>query len=236
MSGRVVNATVDAGSDASLVSCLDALASANRLEILRRLRTPRALREIDVHDADSSTGAPLARQTVRRHLDTLIESGIVQIREAKREYGETSEFVVNHQRIYALSEEVRALAKLRPSIEPEVPTAPGGARAPARRQGHALVLVKGLDEGTMYSLDPVDGRTSWDIGRRRGSGVPLDFDPAVSSEHARIQWDGKAHILEDAGSRNGTTHNMRPLAPGQRVLLEHGDIVGVGVSLLVYWR
>lgn len=236
MSAPTINEAVEEETDASLVACLNALASSNRLAILRKLRTPRALKEIEVSDAEGTSHAPLARQTVRRHLDPLIETGIVQTRDATRDYGDTTEFVINHQRIYALADEVRGLARLRPSVEPEAPTLRGESRSASPQNGSALVLVKGLDEGTMYSLDPVDGRTRWDIGRRRGAGIPLDFDPAVSSEHATIDWDGTGHGIKDGGSRNGTTLNMRPIPTEERLPLAHGDIIGVGLSYLVYWR
>jgi DNA-binding transcriptional ArsR family regulator len=219
--------------DKTFVACLEALASLNRLLILRSLRTPRALSEIQV--PDNGTGQPLARQTVRRHLDTLLDAGVVLAREGQRNYGDTNEFVVNHQRVFALAEEMRGLARLRPSVEPELLTLPATAASAPAARGPTLVLVHGLDEGSMFPLAPAREGETWVLGRRRGVAVSLDFDPSVSSEHATLTWQDGRPALRDLGSRNGTTHNLRPLAPQQAVRLSHGDLVGVGRSLLLYW-
>lgn len=221
--------------DAPLVSCLLALASPPRLAILRQVRTPRALREVVVRD-DGGEGAPLARQTVRKHLDTLVETGLVTTRSGEREYGETTEFVVNHQRIFHVSDEVRNLARMRPTVEPAAPTMPAGGGRRAATGRPAFVLVRGLDEGTTYDLRPTSERVSWSIGRRRGLAVSLDYDPSVSGENAIVRWERDHHTIEDVpGSLNGTSVNFERLASGERARLSQGDIVGIGRSLLVYW-
>src|SRR5687767_3964350 len=57
-------------------------------------------------------------------------------------------------------------------------------------EGPCLVLVKGLDEGRTFALPPPKaGPKSWNIGRRRGAPVSLDFDPFVSTENAAIIWE-----------------------------------------------
>lgn len=223
-----------ANGDGILVEALQAIASPSRLGILRQLRSPRALREVVVRGEDNG-GAPLARQSVRKHLDTLIDAGLVFSRTGERDYGETSEFIVNHQRIYLLSEEVRGLARMRPTVEVDHPTIAGGAASPIPRGRPLLVLVKGLDEGATFDLRPQEEPHRWVVGRARGSGVCLDFDPSVSSENALIEWrDGAHHLRDLPGSRNGTTHNLRPLGTNEQVRLDQGDIIGVGRSLLVY--
>jgi len=222
-------------ADDVIVRTMSALANVNRLAIMRSLRAPKALREIQVRD--EGEGQVLARQTVRRHLDVLLEAGLAVSRDAGRGYGETSEFIVNHQRLFALSEEVRNLAKLRPSVELDVLTVPGGGIHAPVAKSPSLVLVKGLDEGRRFELDPTGGQRSWVVGRRRGLDVTLDFDPSTSSENAIVRWAGDHHTVENvAGSRNGTTHNFRPVGVGEQCLLRHGDILGVGRCLLVYWR
>ena len=221
--------------DAALVKQLEALANLNRLLILRAIRVPRALREIEVRD--EGAGAPLARQTVRRHLDTLIAGDVVRTHDGAREYGETTEFVLNHQRLFSLSEDIRALARLRPTREPEGETQAFPKAAQPAPGGPALILVNGLEEGTRHDVSPARGKTEWVIGRKRGADVPLDFDASASAENALVRWLGDGHYVEDLpGSRNGTTLNFARLREGEVRKLSHGDIVGVGRCLLVYWR
>lgn len=222
--------------DVRLAHALAALATPTRIALMRALRTPRILAEIEVKSHEPGSQRNLARQTVRQHLDVLLDAHMVSAHETERSRGETHEFVLNHQAVYALSEDLRALARLRPLVEPSMETAAANVGgAPAMRRP-CLVLVKGLDEGTSFDLRPENGRHEWTIGRRRGAEVSLDFDPFVSSENSRIAWIDGAHYLENVpGSRNGTMHNFRPVEDGRRQRLQQGDVVGVGRSLLVYW-
>lgn len=222
-------------ADTTLARCLGALSSPLRLSMMRTLRMPRTLREIEVRGEED--GAKLSRQGVRRHLDRLLEAGVISTRSAARDWGDATEFVVNHQRVFAVSEEVRNLARLRPLVEPQEATLPGVGASPLKRAGPMLVLVKGLDEGSTFDLRPHAGKGEWIIGRRRNAAVPLDFDPTVSSENALIRFEEGRHLLQDLpGSRNGTTHNLRRLEPDERVPLSHGDLVGAGRSLLLFWQ
>lgn len=59
-------------------------------------------------------------------------------------------------------------------------------------------------------------------------------DPEVSSNHLRFTRAGGRSFLEDAGSRNGTWINGRRLPPGERVALEDGAVVRVGLTALVF--
>lgn len=225
-----------------LVAALAALASPVRLSLLRMIRTPKTLKEIKLRvPAEAEAGTPrdrvLSRQTVKEHLDRLVEISVVVAREAERDYGATVEYVVNHQVLYALSEEFRGLARLRPAEVPDVGTlqrGPESAAAAARRP--CLVLVKGIEEGRTFDLrPPAAGRAEWIIGRRAGLAVSLDFDPFISAENARVAWDGERHGVEDLPeSRNGTTLNFVPLPRGGRSELRHGDLIGVGRSLLLF--
>lgn len=222
--------------DERLTAALDALANPLRLAIVRQLRAPRALREIEVRQTAGDHPALLARQTVRWHLGRLVECGIVDSRGGQRDYGETTEFTVNHQRIFSLAEDVRALARIRPVVEPDAETVASDAAEPPSRPGARLVMVRGIDEGIEFHVDPRAGQRQWMIGRRRGLAVSLDFDPSVSAENTVLAWKGSFHVVQDIpGSRNGTTINFRRLPPGEERRLVHGDIIGVGRCLLVYW-
>jgi DNA-binding transcriptional ArsR family regulator len=222
-----------------LAEALEVLASPVRLRILKQLRRPKTLHEIEVPPGvqESSPGRNIARQTVTKHLKRLVEIRAVSVRRVRRDQGETAEYTINHQRLFALSEEFRALARLRPGAEPTDPTQEALRQSPDFViKGPCLVLVKGLDEGRTFSLDS-STRTAreWLIGRRRGLAVSLDFDPFVSSEHARLHLSASAYSVEGLPeSRNGTQLNFELLQPGKPHQLATGDLIGVGKSILMF--
>ncbi len=179
----------------------------------------------------------LARQSVKEHLERLVATGTVLTREAARHRGPTIEYVLNNQALFALSEDLRELARLKPVAELEQETAPETApRHGFELAGPCLVLVKGVDEGRVFPLPPpATGDRRWVVGRRRSADVSLDFDPFASSDSAVVLAEGGRFFVEDVvDSRNGTTLNLQPLPRGGREPLRNGDIVGVGRSLLVF--
>lgn len=228
---------------------LSALGNANRLQLLEQLRTPRILSEIQLKPGSVREGEnpdrAISRQAVRLHLDRLIEIGVVLAQKGERATGVVEEYVVNHQRLFAISEEVRRLGALTPRREgwgmetmsermdtPADEVAPDdGTTAPA------LVLVRGLDEGVAFPLTDAtcDASGRWLIGRRRGLPVSLHYDPFVSGVHAAVQ-KGRAglEVLGLPEGRNGTFVNFKPLHRGLARTLRTGDVVGVGKSLLLY--
>lgn len=221
--------------DVPLAQALSALGSPTRLALMRAIRVPCTLHEISVGSLEGVPDRPLARQTVTGHLERLMEVGVISSRQVMRSYGETSEFVVNHQALFGLSEEVRRLARLRPAVEPTVETIHGGVERPSDVARPCLVLVRGLDEGATFDLRPGQAQ-EWVIGRRRGVAVSLDFDPSISSQNSIITWQGGHHELQnDASSRNGTSLNFRRLRDDEKTPLRHGDLIGVGRVLLLYW-
>lgn len=223
--------------DERLCEALAALANPLRLALVRKLRTPRPLGDIDLRAADGEDARPLSRQGIKEHLTRLIEPGIVRVVPGGADGRSPVQYVTDHQAIFSLAEETRLLARNRPTVEPDVqtvrvPSDPGASRMPR----DCLVLVKGLDEGRVFDLSPQRAR-SWLVGRRRTAAVCLDFDAQVSSENALIEWDGSHHTLRDLpGSRNGTTLNLAPLPKDAAVRLSHGDLVGAGRTLLLYRR
>lgn len=221
--------------DDRLAEAFDALASSTRLNLLRVLRFPSILSHIEVRSSRREGDANIARQSVAKHLERLTIAGLVSTHDIVFEGKDTVQFSVNHQALYTLAEAVRALAKMRPAAELDAPTVQGPARATKVAERPLLVMVKGLDEGSTFSLVATAEKRAWMIGRRRDSDIALDFDQLASAEHARIRWNGKAHEIEDAGSRNGTSVNFAPLSTEAPRALQHGDVVGVGRCLFVYW-
>ena len=63
------------------------------------------------------------------------------------------------------------------------------------------------------------------LGRAERADVVL-ADPAVSSEHARVSRVGRAWVISDLGSTNGTRLNDRRVDGD--VPLAHGDVVALG--------
>src|SRR4051812_5982701 len=104
-----------------------------------------------------------------------------------------------------------------------VPAAP----APAPK---ALLRVL-LPTGDAYDRELVQAETQIGKGPRNDLVIA---DPAVSSAHAVIRAEGEHYIVSDLGSRNGTFVNGQRLAQLQR--LEHGDVIGIGLSKLTFRR
>lgn len=220
-----------------LAASMAALSNPARIHLMHRLRRPLTLHEIELRVAEDGRERLLSRQAVRHHLDSLLDAGLMRAREARRPYGTTTEFVVDHQRVYLLAEELRRMARLAPEVEAEGETLLAPAPLPQRPAGPLLLLVKGADEGRTFDLRPAAGReATWVVGRRRDVDVSLEYDPAVSSENSLLRWREGGHWLSDIeGSRNGTARNLVPLRPGEEARLRHGDLIGVGKSLLLYW-
>lgn len=222
----------ESASDELLAEALQAIANATRLRVLRSLQVPRTLHEIEVPIQADDHDRNIARQTVRAHLDKLLGAGLVTVRPSERSARNAPEYSLNHQALFTLVEDLREVARLRGLVEPAGATMPGQAAARPVETGPLLLLVKGVEEGRVF---PLHERDAWLIGRRRGADVPLDYDPFVSSENTLIRRAAGAFTVEDLPvSRNGTSLNLRPLERGVPHPLRHGDLVGVGRSLLLF--
>jgi signal transduction histidine kinase len=89
-----------------------------------------------------------------------------------------------------------------------------------------LIVIKGTDEGKQFEL--TDGVLG--IGRDAGNQIRLT-DTEVSRRHAELRQTPEGFRLTDKNSANGTFVNTNPI---QDVLLQPGDHVQVGQSVLVY--
>ena len=115
------------------------------------------------------------------------------------------------------------------------PGAPLAARPPEATGLHAAV---GGDRGdALLVVESAPGHQSgsrYDVGSGatlgRGDVEIVLEDPFASSQHARIERQGGAVVLEDLGSTNGVKVNGRritgptPLEPGARIALGTADV------------
>lgn len=213
-----------------------ALGSPARLRLLWLLRHPHVLGDVHLAPQRSEGGAkptrPMSLASVRQHVVQLAALGVVRAKREVRGGRAVDLYEVNRPQVFALTEELRALADL-PGSTLLDGTMPGPPAVPADPpQGPHLVLVRGLGEGRAFPLDP--GRREWTVGRGEGSEVCLDYDGFVSLQNTRLLLDGHQLVAEDvATSRNGTSVNWRPLPRGGRTPVHAGDVIGVGRSLLL---
>lgn len=89
-----------------------------------------------------------------------------------------------------------------------------------------IAVLSGPLSGSEFLLDG----DSWTIGRERDSTLCIE-DLAVSRRHCRIDREGSCFRLIDLGSANGTHVNGLPV---RERLLEHGDEIRAGQSLLLF--
>lgn len=217
-----------------LAARLQPLGNATRLQLLCKLREPQTLSEIEIRKPEADRDKPLARQTVKSHLVRLIDADAVTARQAQREYGETTEYMMNNQQVFALAEELRSLSRLTPAQDPTEDTARATPKlGEMETDGPHLVLAKGVPEGRIFDLSGKAER--WIVGRKRRLPVCLPSDPYVSAENAVIEQDGSTFWVEDLPqSRNGTTVNGEALRDDEAHELQPGDLVQVGKSTLIF--
>lgn len=227
---------------AKLAGYLEALANPGRLALLHQLRQPKAVGEIHLQPSEPGEGRPdrnITRQAVRKHLAKLEEAGLVLSQRGKREGAQVDEHVVNHAMLFALQEELRRVTRLTPTVVlgPAATMTASTREQAAKGRGARLVMVHGPREGQTFALDGrlLQPDRGWVIGRRRGLAVSLDHDPFVSQEHAEILLRGdRFEVLDLRTNKNGTELNWEQLPRGGSAQVSHGDIVGVGRTLLLF--
>lgn len=220
-----------------LAGHLEALSSPTRLEMLHALRTPRALSDIRVSASASprgeTTGRPLSRQGVTFHLEILRAAGLVE-RLGGDAPARGDEYVLNHERLFALVDEVRGLAKLKPLGVDGAPRATVASEADPRARlapKPRLALAYGRDDGIVFPLATAEGARTR-IGRSPACEIRLDYDPYLSAEHCTLTRQEGGFLVEDLGSLNGTWVNWVRLEARRPRPLEPGDLLTVGHSVL----
>jgi transcriptional regulator with GAF, ATPase, and Fis domain len=114
--------------------------------------------------------------------------------------------------------------------DPTLPPPPSGISGAARVRQLVVVFAPAPPPRGLV----VVGDAPLVIGREAGPGIDLVLpDPQISRRHARIHHDAAAdaHVVEDAGSRNGLRVDGAPTA---RAVLGHGSVIRIGATLLVY--
>ncbi|MDX1611076.1 MAG: FHA domain-containing protein [Candidatus Thermoplasmatota archaeon] len=222
----------------ALASSMEVLASPVRLTLLRALRKPVTVGEIEVQVPDGERGPggtrTLSRQAISWHLDQLLDAGVVRRLPGT---GRSHRYVLDHQRLFAVLDELHNLSSLRP-----FELAAGDAKATMDRpgtplntepDGPRLVIVYGREDGTMFDLR-AKGRSRWVLGRDPTCSLVLDYDPFASGEHCAIEAEGEDRVLRDLGSSNGTLVNGTLVPPEEERVLRPGDVVTIGRSRLVF--
>jgi len=212
----------------ALARDLKPLGNPTRLDLLHFLVRPHYLEEVASH-------LSMARQAAEKHVEQLVEIGVVRPQSGRREHGPVTEYVLVPQRLFAIGEEFGKLGVLRPErpgddLERTIVTPVAAPARPGPGTAY-LAMVHGMRIGAIL---PLTGKDAWTIGRDKDRDVVLDYDPFASNRHAEIVREGSTWSLVDTFSTNGTYLNWERLPRGGRSALSAGDVVGVGKTLLVF--
>jgi hypothetical protein len=225
-----------------IAELMGALSYPARIELLEQLKFPRTVGDIRLtphrQDAVGSPDRTSARPTILRHLDTLMEVDLVHSEPTEVDGHKVLRYSVNATKLYVLAEELRRITVNYAGRGPAGDATGTLDRKPVAPavKGPRLLLVHGVYEGRAYPLNAqTAAEGGWTIGRRRGLPVALDYDPFVSLENSIVQAQGGRFLVRDLPeSKNGTAVNWEPLPPGGERVLEPGDVIGVGRSLLSF--
>lgn len=215
-----------------IAALLGPLGSPLRLRLLRFLTRPHYLEEVGSH-------LKLTRQAARKHLDKLVAIGVLERRPGVRDTGPVTEYVLNPRALFLIYDEFEKLGSLhrqeRDAHLVRTLHSDGGTPGASPPAGPSLTIVRGFQAGRRFALMPGRDRLAV-LGRDPHCLVPLEHDPYASNKHAELRRDGARYILTDLRSTNGTTHNWATLPRGGEVALRHGDVVGVGKTLMLFWE
>jgi DNA-binding transcriptional ArsR family regulator len=229
----------------NVAACFKALAHPNRLKLLEELARPRTVREIELHPArDGERDRVLTTQGVRHHLRQLEECGLVRVADSRQLEGTNFTYESDPRRLFQAAELALALASGARAREwPRNGNGNGsGSRGHTPRgndvSGPRLTLCHGVDSGRVFSLRRADlpgEDLGWVIGNGAEAHVSLEYDRDVASHHCEILPTSDGFELLDLRASSGSTHlNWERRQRGGEAELAHGDMIGVGRSLLLF--
>jgi hypothetical protein len=224
-----------------LAEFLDALAYPVRLELLHELRFPHEVSELEItphrRGAEGGEDRSLARQTVQEHVDKLVAAGFVQEEQPPGGSG-ARRYQTDSAKLYALVEDLRELSTMYAGrgADPEATGTIEPMAEPQDVDGPHLVLMHGVYEGKAFPLtDGTRKEGGWAIGRSDEAPISLDYDPYVSTQNSFVERRDDGFALRDLPqSKNGTWVNWQQLPESEPRILEPGDAIGVGRSILSF--
>lgn len=98
----------------------------------------------------------------------------------------------------------------------------------AKATDPVLIVIRGTPQGKKFSIKT----NAMIIGRDKSVDIQID-DSNVSRQHARISMMGTKLMIEDLGSRNGTSLNDEPVG-NEKKELEKEDMIKIGGTVLKY--
>jgi len=219
----------------ALAKELRPLGNPTRVRLLNLLTVPRYLEEI-------ASYLKINRYAAKKHMDQLVRTGLVSKTPTQREQGLVVEYRVVPQKLFELFDSMRALGTLRPvpgireapRVDRTKLSTPAKARPSSDALAPRLVVVYGVDLGTVIPLESAKGGASWTLGRDAACDARLESDPFASARHVRIDRQGGSYTITDLYSTNGTFLEWERLPAGQPRALENGHVVGVGKTLFLF--
>jgi len=162
-----------------------------------------------VRDLGSANGTALNDRAITQ--DWLTHGDVIRIGRTQFRFEEISEISL-------------AKATKRGEVAEEIDTE--RFRSLVHHSEHPCLVLSLGDQTTEY---PLKGERLT-IGRDPGCDIVIDTEMA-SRRHAQVERRGRAFLLRDAGSSNGTVVNRRKIS---QHVLQDGDLVQLGEAVLVF--
>ncbi|MBI4393967.1 MAG: FHA domain-containing protein [Euryarchaeota archaeon] len=211
-----------------LAKSMQLLSDPQRLRVVRGLIEGKSAEETLAADPKSQFAGTTERlRKAREELATLKQGNFISTKQGDR-------VEANPQALYQLAQEIKRLATKGSSEVQDLGQTVMAPRefTPMGARGPRFILVSGLGEGKTF---PLAVGKKLVLGRATTADVSLDYDPFVSSLNSIIEEEGgRFRIIDVPEARNGTSINFRRIPRGSSAVLENGDIIGVGRSLLVF--
>lgn len=233
--GGILVAMEPVEEGAGFADRLEAIASPSRLELLEKLRRAKPISEIELKatTGPGSANRCISREGIRHHLSKLREAGLVDVRPARTTGRHEHEYHTRSPGLYGLAESLRTMASHG--------THSSGAKAPITWTSGTgtprLLVVHGAQIGARFRLgrSPSTPGRGWVLGQSPKADFDLPWDPKVEEQAAEIvdSSDGYA-IVDLRAATHRVSLNGRELDRGEKQGLEHGDVIGIGRSLLAF--